>query len=144
MSGPLLLSIAAIGVGWAWIHRNGDGDNTPPTTVAVNFAHPDDATVATEVAQATAGAAAVKAAIDCESKATTIGDIPIEGSDGGQVLPVSFVAPEGGLVIDNTKSTGGADPSTQETSLHTNTPVDAKPPMYSGNTLDVAIAAKYG
>jgi hypothetical protein len=149
MSGPLLIGIAAVGVGWAWLHR--EGDKTPAaigkTIVAdgtpVSADEANHATVATEVPQATQGVAAVASAVAASSYATTIGHVPVEGSDGGQVIPVSYEGPDGttALVIDRTKSTGGADPATQMTALHNG---ESPPIIAQGDTHATILATLFG
>jgi len=141
MSGPLLIGIAAVGVGWMWIHRSPG----PAATSSRNTAA-QDADAATVDDAAHAGMPAVIAAVDGESPATSIGD-PVTGVEGGQILPID--QHDGGagqqiLAIDPTKSTGGADPSTQPTSLHDGKPEDSPPAIVQGDTEDTIIASKYG
>lgn len=143
MSGPLLLGIAAVGVGWAWCTR---GKETTPAVAETKeaagaVAPADGAVVGAEVPVRTVGLAAVKDAVDGESKAPTLGDIPISGSDGGQVLPVVFDSPEGGIKIPPNQSTGGADPATQQTAIHS----DETPPVIAqGDTSNTILQALYG
>lgn len=150
MSGPLLLGIAAVGVGWAWIHKS---QSSPPiATVSSNpgAVAADRSTVGEQLPPISgnpeSGIATVTSAIDGESHAPQTSDIPVQGSDGGQVLPVAFAGPDGQsiLVVNPTGSTGGADPSTQQTGAHTNRPDDAAPLLTTGDTQSAVLAAKYG
>jgi hypothetical protein len=141
MSGPLLLGIAAVGVTWAYVTRD-----VKATVLAVEVSPPapdsDKAVVATQIAPGD-GIDGVTKAVGC-SDAKTVGDVPVAGSDGGQVLPVDYKAIEGGLIIgDGTKSTGGADPATQATRIHTGEPFES-PPFISGDTQTAILESVYG
>lgn len=148
MSGPLLLGIAAVGVGWAWIHRGDSVKQAEKDTAAANSdtavqpGGADAAVVGAEVPTGMSGCE-IKNAIDSQSTASTIGDIPVAGNDGGQTIPVGF-APEGGMVIKGEASTGGADPSTQTTGVSDNKPDDSPPGFVAGDNADTIFALKYG
>lgn len=116
MSGPLLLGIAAIGVGWAYLHRDTHSEAIRDATQAGGAISDAASTVAGAV---DAGIDAVRAATaSCATGDTTIGGTAaVAGVSGGQVLPVDTCATEGGMVIDPNKSTGGADPSSQDSGL---------------------------
>lgn len=149
MSGPLLLGIAAVGVGWAWIHR---AHPAPAVTVSADPSKTaaDTETVGEQLppltGDPTSGVAAVTVAIDKESHAPGPTDIPVQGSDGGQVISAGFAGPDGQsiMVIDPMASTGGADPSTQQTGAHNNRTNDANPLLMQGDTSQAILAAKYG
>lgn len=155
MSGPLLLGIAAVGVGWAWLSRDPREvhavDSAPATAVAGAAA--DAATVAAETGHGDSGTAAVTCAVEDGSPSRTVGDVGVTGADGGQVLPVNYSGPDGQsqMVIDPNKSTGGADPSTQSSGLWAG-PRDTvrdggpvKSPIQTpGDQEDVILQAKYG
>jgi hypothetical protein len=141
MYGPLLIGITAFGVAWAWCFR---GHRTTQAVIDTKDAAggtAEPATVSTEVQQSQVGLDAVKSAVDSESSAPTVGDIPVAGSDGGQVLPAELNPTEGGLIIPGDKSTGGADPSTQQTAIHTD---DTPPAITQGDTESLILQSKYG
>ena len=146
MSGPLLLGIVAVGAGWAWMTR---GPVTTPAVADTKTANADlttDPTVGDGVMQAQTGIDAVKAAVDGSSPASTIGDVPVIGDDGGTVIPVVLNSPEGGLVIPSGKSTGGADPSVQRTATHTggDGPIGSPPAIQQGDNKDTILQTLYG
>lgn len=147
MSGPLLLGIAAAGIGWAFFTRK-DGNAAKEVAKSPPFANPNPAdsnTLADTPSASDGGIAAIKQALDEESKTTGVETPPIIGSDDGQVLSVKYGTIEAkALVVDNTKSTGGADPSTQMTRIHDNDHPDSPPSVIRGDTEDILLAAKYG
>lgn len=150
MSGGLLVGIAAVGLGWVYVTKGATKVAPKVDEMKASGESPavasDAAVVAAETCQSTNTVEAVKAAIDCESKAPVIGDVPVSGADGGQVLPVKMGGPEGEsiMVIDPDKSTGGADPATQSTALHTQLPDDSPPAFWAGNSEDAILSTKYG
>lgn len=142
MSGPLLLGVAAFGVGWMYITRDVKKPSVPDTSAATNTAAAasDAAIVATE---ARPGAAATIVAGD--SPVPTIGEIPVAGADfRANVIPKDTII-EGNIIIGDTdKSTGGADPSTQRTAMNRTSDIDVSPPPISGDSEADIIAARYG
>lgn len=146
MSGPLLLGIAAVGVGWAWVNRK------PVTPVPVESIVAGDATAAAAADEATVGEeirpgglTTVADGVQRESNTVVVGDIPVQGSDGGQVLKGDYDPIENkSLILDPTKSTGGADPSTQRNSVHDNLPSDSPPAIMQGDTADTILRTKFG
>lgn len=144
MSGPLLLGIAAVGIGWAYIHRDGP---TPPGPIG-HAAGDVAETVGDEVGQAADGVAAVLGSLNggCATNTTgsTLGAIPVEGSDGGQVVQIKSADTPAIVKPDPNASLGGADPSTLDNSLHTGVMVDHSPPFWKGDSMDVIMASRYG
>lgn len=142
MSGPLLLGIAAVGVGWAFIHRN---DGTKPATdiaAAATAAAGNAADAATADAEVTTGLGSVQAAVENCSDASTIGT-NVAGTTGGQVLPVDYCAVEASVMtVDPKKSLGGADPSSMDSGLdrYMSPPIIAQ----SGDSLDAVMTIRYG
>lgn len=130
MSGPLLLGIVAVGAGWAWVfHKpcvhasNASGATdaaTNPSATAV-----ESQTVSTENAPDANGKVD---AITGGSFAPVLGDIPVAGSDGGVTLPVKTPLESSTLVIDTSKSTGGADPSTSKVWMNDGKDIQDSPP----------------
>jgi hypothetical protein len=142
MSGPLLLGVAAFGVGWMYVTRDVKKASVPDTSAASNTAAAasDAAVVSSEIPP---GAAATIVAAD--SSAPTIGEIPVAGSDfRANVVPKDSIV-EGDIVIgDSDKSTGGSDPSTQRTAMNRTSDIDVSPPPISGDSQSDIIAARYG
>lgn len=112
-NGGILLGIAVVGVGVVALGR------ARATVSQEQALDPNDAGVSADVgepqnlvagAPQMAGEVAKGAAGDC-----TLGGDPLAGPTDAQTLPVSYCGPSGepGLVVDPTRSTGGADPSTQ-------------------------------
>lgn len=143
MSGPLLLGIAAVGVGWAWLHRD---SNTVASTVATTAAAgavtggataADTQTVPTQI---TPGTSAVTCAVDASSPTPGI-------TNGDNTLPVTTSGEMKQIAPDPTASSGGADPATQPSSFWAGTSSienGGKPPATTADTERSIMEARYG
>lgn len=70
--------------------------------------------------------------------------VPVEGSDGGQVIKTTNIVEGDTVVIDHKAETGGADPATQRTSVSDNKGSDSPPLIVQGDNVTEILAAKYG
>src|SRR5262245_3370123 len=109
MSGMLLGGIVGFGAAWVLGCRAVCAKAPPPTKpTEPTEANPDAIT----------GAAAINGASAGGQGDVSLGGSTTIGTDaGGNTLPVSLGGPDGtgALVVDNTSSTGGADPATERT-----------------------------
>jgi hypothetical protein len=151
MSGPLLIGIVATGAALTWVFRK-HGDATQPAAAATDAAHiaampPTDANTVAATDKTTDGLAGVKVAPPAETP-PIIGDQGVGGVDGGQVIKTINLVEGDTVAVDHAASTGGADPSTLTTQMHSdagNGPVvDHAPGLIIGDTQDTVMRMRYG
>jgi len=148
MSGHLLIGIAAVGVGWAWIHRNPTSNAAKETAETASGKDASDADLAdkatTKESDGPLGLPdAVGVGDTTPGTSSVMGPAPVEGSDGGQVVAAKSTV-EGAVTVDHMASSGGADPSTQQTAANSRTEDDEPSSFVAGDTWDTVLAVRFG